>query len=90
MWVRVSNLHFPDTMKSCRHKRTGFELEAMISSGVDEGFSGKAKLTGRKAYGLRTPHGIDPRHGFFQDWVAGPLVASAGADCRLLLTPARR
>ena len=21
MWVRVSNLHFPDTMKSCRHKR---------------------------------------------------------------------
>jgi len=27
----------------------------MISSGVVEGFSGKAKLTGRKAYGLRTP-----------------------------------
>jgi len=30
----------------------------MISSGVDEGFSGKAKLTGRKAYGSRTPQGI--------------------------------
>ena len=30
----------------------------MIPSGVDEGFSGKAKLTGRKAYGLRTPQGI--------------------------------
>jgi len=31
----------------------------MISSGVDEGFSGKAKLTARKAYGLRTPQGIE-------------------------------
>ena len=31
----------------------------MISSGVDEGFSGKAKLTGRKAYGLRAPQGIE-------------------------------
>ena len=31
----------------------------MISSGVVEGFSGKAKLTGRKAYGLRTPQGIE-------------------------------
>ena len=31
----------------------------MISSGVDEGFSGKAKLTVRKAYGLRTPQGIE-------------------------------
>ena len=31
----------------------------MISSGVVEGFSGKAKLTGRKAYGSRTPQGIE-------------------------------
>ena len=31
----------------------------MISSGVVEGFSGKAKLTGRKAYGMRTPQGIE-------------------------------
>jgi len=31
----------------------------MISSGVDEDFSGKAKLTGRKAYGLRTPQGLE-------------------------------
>ena len=30
----------------------------MISSGVDEGFNGKAKLTRRKAHGLRTPQGI--------------------------------
>jgi len=30
----------------------------MISSGVVEEFSGKAKLTGRKAYGLKTPQGI--------------------------------
>ena len=30
----------------------------MISSGVDEGFSGKAKLTRRKAYSLRSPQGI--------------------------------
>jgi len=30
----------------------------VISSGVVEGFSGKAKLTARKAYGLRTPQGI--------------------------------
>ena len=31
----------------------------MISSGVDEGFSGKAKMTDRKAYGLRTPQGLE-------------------------------
>ena len=31
----------------------------MISSGVVEEFSGKAKLTARKAYGLRTPQGIE-------------------------------
>jgi len=31
----------------------------VISSGVVEGFSGKAKLTARKAYGLRTPQGIE-------------------------------
>ena len=31
----------------------------MISSGVVEGFSGKAKMTGRKASGLRTPQGIE-------------------------------
>ena len=31
----------------------------MISSGVDEGFSGKAELTARKACGLRTPQGIE-------------------------------
>jgi len=31
----------------------------MISAGVVEGFSGKAKLTARKAYGLRTPQGIE-------------------------------
>ena len=30
----------------------------MISSGVVVGFNGKAKLTGRKAYGLRAPQGI--------------------------------
>jgi len=27
----------------------------MISSGGVEGFNGEAKMTGRKAYGLRTP-----------------------------------
>ena len=31
----------------------------MISSGVDKGFSGKAKMTARKAYGLRTPQVIE-------------------------------
>ena len=31
----------------------------MISSGVVEGFSGKAKRTGRKAHGARTPQGIE-------------------------------
>ena len=31
----------------------------MISSGVVEEFSGKAKLNGRKAYGLRTPQGLE-------------------------------
>jgi len=31
----------------------------VISSGVVEGFNGKAKLTTRKAYGLRTPQGIE-------------------------------
>jgi len=65
MWVRVFNLHFFDTMEivspqeiPASDSSTGSELEAMISSGVVEGFSGKAKLTGRKAYGLRTPQGI--------------------------------
>jgi len=62
-------------MKSCRHKKhdallspqrdngirssADSELEAMISSSVDEGFNGKAKLTTRKAYGLKTPQGIE-------------------------------
>jgi len=31
----------------------------MISSSVVDGFSGKAKLTGRKAHGVRTPQGIE-------------------------------
>jgi len=31
----------------------------VISSGVVKEFSGKAKLTGRKAYGLRTPQGLE-------------------------------
>jgi len=31
----------------------------MISSGVDEGLNGKAKLTARKAYGLRAPQGLE-------------------------------
>jgi len=31
----------------------------VISSGVDKEFSGKGKLTARKAYGLRTPQGIE-------------------------------
>lgn len=30
-----------------------------ISSGVAEGFNGKAKLTTRKAYGFRTPQGVE-------------------------------
>ena len=30
-----------------------------ISSGVAEGFNGKAKLTTRKAIGFRTPQGIE-------------------------------
>ena len=30
-----------------------------ISAGVVEGFNGKAKLTTRKAYGFRTPQGIE-------------------------------
>ncbi|MFM7108494.1 MAG: transposase [Planctomycetaceae bacterium] len=30
-----------------------------ISSGVVEGFNGKATLTTREAFGLRTPHGIE-------------------------------
>ena len=34
-------------------------MEAMISSGVVEEFNGEAKMTGRKAYGLRTPQGIE-------------------------------
>jgi len=31
----------------------------VISSGVDEEFNGKAKLNGRKTYGLRTPQGLE-------------------------------
>ena len=53
-------------MPLCGHKEMpacDFQVvpsgEAMVSSGVDEGFSGKAKLTARKAYGLKTPQGIE-------------------------------
>jgi len=36
-----------------------FHALGMISAGVVEGFNGKAKLTTRKAYGFRTPQGIE-------------------------------
>jgi len=36
-----------------------FHALGMISSGVVEGFNGKAKLITRKAYGFRTPQGIE-------------------------------
>ena len=45
----------------------------MISSGLVEGFSGKAKLTGRKAYGSRTPQGIEIA-------LFHPMRSSARAD----------
>jgi len=32
MWVRVFNLHFPDKMKSCRHKRRGCEFSHVGAS----------------------------------------------------------
>jgi hypothetical protein len=37
----------------------GFRARGTISSGVVEGFNGKAKLTTRKAFGFRTPQGIE-------------------------------
>ncbi|MBM4011816.1 MAG: ISL3 family transposase [Planctomycetes bacterium] len=36
-----------------------FRARGTISSGVVEGFNGKAKLTTRKAFGFRTPKGIE-------------------------------
>jgi|GEM_PF-2575912 len=36
-----------------------FHALGMISTGVVEGFNGKAKLTTRKAYGFRIPQGIE-------------------------------
>jgi transposase len=36
-----------------------FRARGTISSGVVEGFNGKVKLTTRKAYGFRTPEGIE-------------------------------
>lgn len=36
-----------------------FRARGTISSGVVEGFNGKAKLTTRKAFGFRTPQGIE-------------------------------
>jgi hypothetical protein len=36
-----------------------FRAGGTISSGVVEGFNGKAKLTTRKAYGFRTAQGIE-------------------------------
>ena len=36
-----------------------FRVGDVISSGVVEGFNGKAKLTGRKAYGVRTLQGLE-------------------------------
>ena len=32
MWVRVFNLHFPDKMKSCRHKRRGCKFSHVGAS----------------------------------------------------------
>jgi len=49
--------------KSLRRHRTlilnWFLALGTISAGVVEGFNGKAKLTTRKAYGFRTPQGIE-------------------------------
>jgi transposase len=49
--------------KSLRHHRplilNWFHALGTISSGIVEGFNGKAKLTTRKAYGFRTPKGIE-------------------------------
>jgi hypothetical protein len=36
-----------------------FRAKGQLSSGVVEGFSAKAKLTTRKAYGFRTYHGLE-------------------------------
>ncbi len=36
-----------------------FRARGTISSGVVEGFNGKAKLTTRKAFGFRTPQGSE-------------------------------
>ena len=36
-----------------------FRARGTISSGVVEGFNGKAKLTTRKTFGFRTPQGIE-------------------------------
>ena len=49
----------------------------MILSGFVEEFSGKAKLTGRKAYELRTPQGI--AIGLFQPLEKRTTTAKAGA-----------
>jgi transposase len=36
-----------------------FRAKGQLSSGVVEGFNGKAKLTSRKAFGFRTYHGAE-------------------------------
>ena len=36
-----------------------FRAKGQLSSGVVEGFIGKAKLTSRKAFGFRTYHGAE-------------------------------
>lgn len=36
-----------------------FRAKGQLSSGVVEGFNGKAKLTSRKAFGFRTYHGVE-------------------------------
>lgn len=44
-----------------------FRAKGQLSSGVVEGFNGKAKLTSRKAFGFRTYHGAEIATGDLTD-----------------------
>jgi transposase len=56
VYVMVSNHHDMKGLRRHRHLiHNWFRARGTISSGVVEGFSGKAKLITRKAFGFRTP-----------------------------------
>ena len=68
MWVRVSNLHFPDKMKSCRHKAyrqlilNGFRSGVNDLIGRCQGIQRQGEINRQKSTLHRQPEQYARRH----------------------------